>query len=115
MAGPGAVPQLGYCVPEVRILVFLVRPGLEVTGVATRTVRLVGGKLPGNNLCIIGMTIDTGEVATMFAGVIRRHMPEIIGQPGDCRVAVSTVLAGQEMPIVPAVCNCAVMAADTVT
>ena len=66
MAGAGAVPQFGDVLTGIRIFVFLMWPGLEITGVATGAVGLVAGIRPVHYLAVADVAVVTIQVAPVF-------------------------------------------------
>ena len=50
--------------------------GLVVAGMATRTVRLVGGETPDDGFSITAMTGRATQITGMVTRIRSRHMPE---------------------------------------
>jgi len=73
MAGAGAVPEFTHAVPGLlRLFVLLVRTGLEIVGMATRTIRLVGWLRPGCRLRVTLVAIETADARPVIAGIAWR-------------------------------------------
>lgn len=71
MAGTGAVTKLTLVIGRVRVLVLLVRAGIEITEMAPGTVGLIGGERPGHDLRVTAMTVRTRQLLTMVTGIPR--------------------------------------------
>jgi len=98
MAGARAIAQLADRVRAVRVLVLLVRPGLEVVGVATCAVRLVGGGGPVHDFGVALMAVRTRQVVTMIQWFVQQARVHVfVWQPGDSVVAGIAFLLRDEV------------------
>ena len=110
MAGASAITQLADRVPDIRVLVFLMRVGSEVVSVAAGAIGLVSGVRPVHGLRIVLVTVRAREIAAMIEGLVRKtHVPVVVGDPGSRVMALVTlplrdevprILAGRNIPVV---------------
>ena len=76
MTAARAVSEFAHRIVLSRILDLLVLTGLVILGMASGAIRCVGRRAPRYDLRIVGMTGNTGQIASVIARVIRRAVSE---------------------------------------
>ena len=111
MACAGAVAQFADGIRDVGVFRFLVRISLEITGMTTRAVRLIGRKLPGHGIAVVLMTFGAGEVLAMVLRLVRQACVPVVRRGPRVRVVAGvTLLRCIEVSGVSAGRDCAVVA-----
>ena len=114
MTRTGAVTKFADGVPDIRIFVLLVRIPFVIVSVATRTVRLKCGVLPGHLLRIRLVTGRARQIAAMILRLIRkRSVPVVSRYPRIRCVADVALYCGAEVILVLADCLNAIVAGRT--
>ena len=70
MTGAGAISQFANRVPHVRVLLLLVRTGLVVSSMATRTIGLEGRIAPVDGLGVVLVARRTQQVGAMIQRLV---------------------------------------------
>lgn len=111
MACTRTVAQLTGRVFGVRILALVVWSGLVIAGMATSTVRLQGGRLPGHDVGVAAMAFRAGQVVAMILRFVGQTGVAIVCRRPCIRVVTyAAVLRGVEVPGVWTCCCRAVVA-----
>ena len=99
MACAGAVAKFADGIGDVGVFRFLVRVSLEISGVTTRAVGLIGRKLPDHSVTIVLMTFGAGEVATVILRFVRQACVTVVRRGPRIRVVAGiTFLCRTEVP-----------------
>ena len=110
VTGACAVSKFAHRVRDVGVLIFLVRPRLEVTGVASGAVRLECRRWPYDRVCIVLVALRAQQVATVIKWFVSKSGVLVdMRYPGPGVMADGAVLSRDEVPLVLAGCSDAVM------
>lgn len=95
-----------------RTFVFLVRIGLVVSGMATRTVRAISRAFPRRRIGIGGVATDASQIqaGVVVAWILAGRMPECQWRPRRSRMTDIAIARGSHMPGGFAGSRCAVVA-----
>ena len=102
MTGAGAVTQLTDGVTRIRIFVFFVRAGLEISGMATGAIRLVSRGRPSDLIRVSAVTVGAIQSRPVVAGIARGRVHEVNRNPEIRQMAHAAIFSGQKMPRVGA-------------